>query len=224
MRCLQVSLPNGEVLKLSNPDNREILERGPLSVGSLSLLRESSVYGCCKLLSVFPSQLLPMLRDLEKLFVKSCNLLEVVFESGVVDSSGPNPDILSSLKRVELHMLPKLNYISKRDPIGFNYIKTLDIDHCDMLRYVFSPTMMKSFQKLRRLKISKCEMLSRIVAEENGLGERSVEEVEFPELKELELHDRRNLVSFFPDANNPLQPQALFNAKVNRRSNFLLKF
>ena len=68
-------------------------------------------------------------------------------------------------------------------------------------------------------------MISRIVAEENGLGESSVDEVKFPQLKKLELHYLQNLVSFFPKVistvatstdhlQNPLHLQPLFNGQV----------
>ncbi|KAH7853817.1 hypothetical protein Vadar_006917 [Vaccinium darrowii] len=222
---LTVSLPNLEVIKLTELENLERLEHGSLSVGSLSKLKEFSVSGCGKLLCVFASQLLPMLRDLETLAVESCNLLEVVFELEGADSSEPNPKILSPLKSVALWFLPKLNYISKRDPMGFKYIQTLNIFCCNSLRYVFAPTMTKSIPQLRNLRIGRCEMLSRIVAEENGLGESSVDEVEFPQLKSLVLTGVPNLVSFFPNVNttsakssdyyhNPVQPQPLFNEKV----------
>ncbi|KAH7853284.1 hypothetical protein Vadar_000920 [Vaccinium darrowii] len=225
MSCLQVSLPNLEVLDIADLENLERLGHGPLSVGSLSKLKEFSVNDCGKLLCVFASHLLPMLQDLEKLIIKCCNLLEVVFELEGVDCNEPNPDILSPLKLVELHCLPKLNYISRRDPMGFKYIQTLDIIECDSLRCVFSPTMTTIIPQLRKLKIWSCEKLSRIVAEENGLGESTMDEVEFPQLETVELRSLPNLVSFFPNMNttlgkstghyhNPLQSQPLFNEKV----------
>ncbi|KAE9464162.1 hypothetical protein C3L33_03930, partial [Rhododendron williamsianum] len=167
------------------------------------------------------------LAELQKLTVERCNSLEVVFELEGLECNEPKPEILSPLKLVELRDLPKLNCISKRDPVGFKYIQTLQIWKCNSLRYVFAPTMTKSIPQLRKLEISRCEMLSRIVAEENGLGESSVDEVEFPQLERLELLDLPNLVSFFPNVNvntttlakstdhyhNPLQPQPLFNDK-----------
>ncbi|KAH7854013.1 hypothetical protein Vadar_009094 [Vaccinium darrowii] len=212
-------------MKLTELENLERLEHGSLSVGSLSKLKEFSVRGCGKLLCVFASQLLPMLRHLEDLFVESCELLEVMFELEGADSNEPNPTILSPLKLIVLRDLPKLNYISKRDPMGFEYIQTLHIYDCSSLKHVFAPTMAKSIPLLCDLMIWKCEMLSRIVAEENGLGESSVEEVEFPQLKRLELGNLPNLVSFFPNVNttvaqsgdhyhNLVQPQPLFNEKV----------
>ncbi|KAH7853672.1 hypothetical protein Vadar_005346 [Vaccinium darrowii] len=198
MSCLQVSLPNLEVLDIVELENLETLGHGPLSEGSLSKLKEFSVCDCSKLLRALPSQLLPMLRDLEKLSIEGCNLLEVIFDHELeeVDSNEPNPEILSTLKLVQLRYLPKLIYISKGDSMGFKYIQTLEIFACDSLRYVFAPTMTKSIPQLRKLKLSRCKTLSRIVAEENGMGESSVVEVEFPQLERLELRYLPNLRRF----------------------------
>ncbi|KAG5555907.1 hypothetical protein RHGRI_006530 [Rhododendron griersonianum] len=217
MSCLQVSL---------QPENVERLGHGPLLVGSFSKLNKIFLRDCGKLLCVIPSRFLPMLRELQELTVESCNSLEVVFELEGLEYNEPNLEILSPLKFVKLRELPKLNCISKRDPVCFKYIQTLEIHNCNSLRYVFAPTKTKSIPQLRELKVSSCEMLSRIVAKENGLGESSVDEVEFPQLKCLELLDLPKLLSFFPNVNtttlaqstdqyhNPLQPQRLFNEKV----------
>ncbi|KAG5555889.1 hypothetical protein RHGRI_006516 [Rhododendron griersonianum] len=223
----KVSLPNLEVLDIDELENLERLGRGPvLPVGSFSKLNKIFLRDCGKLLCVIPSRFLPMLRELQELTVESCNSLEVVFELEGLESNEPNLEILSPLKFVKLRELPKLNCISKRDPVCFKYIQTLEIHNCNSLRYVFAPTKTKSIPQLRELKVSSCEMLSRIVAKENGLGESSVDEVEFPQLKCLELLDLPKLLSFFPNVNtttlaqstdqyhNPLQPQPLFNEKV----------
>ncbi|KAH7854329.1 hypothetical protein Vadar_012615 [Vaccinium darrowii] len=166
-----------------------------------------------------------MRQNLERLAIEGCHLLEVVFELEGVDTKEPNQEILSALKVVNLRDLPKLIYISKGDPIGFKYIQTPEIDGCHSLRYVFGPSLVKSISQLRQLTIRGCEMLSRIVAEENETGESSVDEVKFPQLERLELQDLPNLVSLFPNVNidvpkstdslhNPMQPQSLFNEKV----------
>ncbi|KAE9452760.1 hypothetical protein C3L33_15339, partial [Rhododendron williamsianum] len=227
MSCSQVSLPNLEVLKVYGLKNLERLGHGPLSMGSLSKLRKFTMSACNNLLCVFPSELLSILLDLETLEVEDCKLLEVVFElEAGVHSNEPNPEILSPLKVVKLYDLPKLSYISKRDPTGFQYIQTLEIYRCHSLRYVFAPTVTKSIPQLRTLEILFCRMLSRIVAEENGLGESSVDEVEFPRLEKLVLCGLPNLVNFFPNVNTtrpkstehlhtPMQSQPLFNEKVN---------
>ncbi|KAI8567219.1 hypothetical protein RHMOL_Rhmol02G0103900 [Rhododendron molle] len=221
-----VSLPKLEVLKVRYLRNLERIGHGPLSLGSLSKLIQFTMSDCNNLLCVFPSELLPILRDLETLEVGDCELLEVVFElEAGVHSNEPNPEILSSLELVKLYDLPKLSYISKRDPTGFQYIQNLEINGCDWLRYVFAPTVTKSIPQLRTLEISSCRMLLRIVAEENGLGESSVDEVEFPRLEKLVLRGLPNLVNFFPNVNTtlpkstdhlhtPMQSQPLFNEKV----------
>ncbi|KAG5555916.1 hypothetical protein RHGRI_006538 [Rhododendron griersonianum] len=203
----QVSLPNLEVLRVDKLENLERLEYRPLLVGSFSKLNKIFLRDCGKLLCVIPSQFLPMLRELQELTVESCNSLEVVFELEGLESNEPNPEI------------------SKRYPVGIKYIQRLKIHNCNSLRYVFAPTRTKSIPQLRELKVLSCEMVSRIVAEENELGESSVDEVEFPQLESLELLDLPKLLSFFPNVNtttlaksidhyhNPLQPQPLFNEK-----------
>ncbi|KAG5555885.1 hypothetical protein RHGRI_006513 [Rhododendron griersonianum] len=225
-----VALPNLEVLRVDRLENLERLGQRPLSVGSFTKLNKIFLRDCGKLLCVIPSQFLPMLRQLQELTVESCNSLEVVFELEGLESIEPNPEILSPLKFVKLRKLPKLNCISKRYPVGIKYIQTLEIHDCNCLGYVFAPTRTKSIPQLRELEVSSCEMLSKIVAEENGLAESSVDEVEFPQLESLQLLYLPNLVSFFPNVNvngntttlakstdhchNPLQPQPLFNEKL----------
>ncbi|KAG5561085.1 hypothetical protein RHGRI_004187 [Rhododendron griersonianum] len=221
-----VSLPNLEVLQVHGLKNLERIGHGLLSMGSLSKMIQFTMLDCNNLLCVFPSELLPILQDLETLEVRRCELLEVVFElEAGVHSNEPNPEILSLLKLVKLYGLPKLSYISKRDSTGFQYIQTLEINHCYWLRYLFAPTVTKSIPQLRTLEISFCGKLSRIVAEKNGLGESSVDEVEFPRLEKLVLRVLPNLVNFFPNVNTTLpkstdhlhtlmQSQPLFNEKV----------
>ncbi|KAH7855359.1 hypothetical protein Vadar_024019 [Vaccinium darrowii] len=56
--------------------------------------------------------------------------------------------------------------------------------------------MMKSIPQLRELKIRECEMLSRIVVEENEMGESSMDKVEFLQLERLVLISIPNLRRF----------------------------
>ncbi|KAI7990248.1 putative disease resistance protein [Camellia lanceoleosa] len=58
--------------------------------------------------------------------------------------------------------------------------------------------MMKCMLQLQELDISRCKMMSRIVANEKGQGKSSVDKIEFTQLKILLLYDLPNLESFFP--------------------------
>ncbi|KAI7991659.1 Disease resistance protein RPS2 [Camellia lanceoleosa] len=197
----KVALPSLEELELMFLDNLEGLGHIPISVGSFSKLRKVRVEYCGKLLYVFPSQFLTRLRNLEDLTVENCSLLEKVFELEMVDCKEQESKMLSLLKSLKLKHLPQLDYISKRDPIGFMYISQLSILHvhgCDNLRYQFPHSMMKYMLQLQELDIRRCKMMSRIIVDEKGQGKSLVDKIEFTQLKILRLYDLPNLVSFFP--------------------------
>ncbi|XP_028062783.1 uncharacterized protein LOC114266083 [Camellia sinensis] len=222
----KVELPSLEELELKDLDNLEGLGHIPISVGSFSKLRKVHVEHCGKWLCVFPSQFLTGLRNLEDLTVENCSLLEKVFELEMVDCKEQESEMFSLLKSLKLKHLPQLDYISKRDPIGFTYISQLSILHvhdCDNLKYMFPHSMMKCMLQLQELDIRRCKMMSMIVADEKGQGESSVDKIEFTQLKILRLYDLPNLVSFFPKviatsatSTERLQNvmQTLFNEKV----------
>ncbi|KAI7990931.1 putative disease resistance protein [Camellia lanceoleosa] len=222
----KVALPSLEELELTDLDNLEGLEHIPISVGSFSKLRKVHVEHCGKWLCVFPSQFLTKLQNLEDLTIENCSLLEKVFGLEMVDCKEQESEMLSLLKSLKLKHLPQLDYISKRDPIGFTYISQLSILHvhdCDNLRYLFLHSMMKCMLQLQELDIRRCKMMSRIVADEKGQGKSSVDKIEFTQLKILRLYDLPNLVSFFPKviatsatSTECLQNvmQTLFNEKV----------
>ncbi|CAL5392443.1 unnamed protein product [Camellia sinensis] len=196
-----VALPSLKELELKDLDNLEGLGHIPISVGSFSKLRKVHVQHSGKLLYVFPSQFLTRLRNLEDLTIEHCSLIEKVFELEMVDCKEQELEMLSLLKSLKLKHLPKLDYISKKDPIGFMYISQLSILHvhdCDNLRYLFPHSMMKCILQLQELDIRRCKMMSRIVADEKGQDKSSVDKIKFTQLKILILYDLPNLVSFFP--------------------------
>ncbi|XP_028072102.1 probable disease resistance protein At4g27220 isoform X1 [Camellia sinensis] len=221
----KVALPSLEELELKDLNNLEGLEHIPISVGSFSKLKKVHVDHCGKWLCVFSSQFLTRLRNLEDLTVENCSLLEKVFGLEMGDCKEQESEMLSLLKSLKLKCLPQLNYISKRDPIGFTYISQLNILHvhdCDNLRYLF-PHSMKCMLQLQELDIRRCKMMSMIVADEKGQGKSSVDKIEFTQLKILRLYDLPILVSFFPKviatsatSTECLQnvKQTLFNEKV----------
>ncbi|XP_028118501.1 probable disease resistance protein At4g27220 [Camellia sinensis] len=222
----KVALPSLEELELKDLNNLEGLEHIPISVGSFSKLKKVHVEHCGKWLCVFPSQFLTRLRNLEDLTVENFSLLEKVFGLEMRDCKEQESEMLSLLKSLKLKRLPQLNYISKRDPIGLMYISQLNILHvhdCDNLRYLFPHSMMKCMLQLQELEISRCKMMSRIVADEKGQGKSSVDKIEFTQLKILQLYDLPILVSFFPKVIATLATsteclqnvkQTLFNEKV----------
>ncbi|KAL7234707.1 hypothetical protein ACSBR1_018206 [Camellia fascicularis] len=197
----KVALPSLEELELKDLNNLEGLEHIPISVGSFSKLKKVHVEHCGKWLCVFPSQFLTRLRNVEDLTVENCSLLEKVFGLEMGDCKEQESEMPSLLKSLKLKRLPQLDYISKRDPIGFMYISQLNILHvhdCDNLRYLFPHSMMKCMLQLQELDIRRCKMMSRIVADKKGQGKSSVDKIEFTHLKILRLYDLPIHESFFP--------------------------
>ncbi|CAL5431225.1 unnamed protein product [Camellia sinensis] len=214
----KVALPGLEELELKDLNNLEGLEHIPISVGSFSKLKKVHVELCGKWLCVFPSQFLTRLRNLEDLTVENCSLLEKVFELEMRDCKEQESEMVSLLKSLKLKRLPQLNYISKRDPIGFTYISQLNILHvhdCDNLGYLFPHSIMKCMLQLQELDIRRCKMMSMIVADEKGQGKSSVDKIEFTQLKILRLYDLPILVSFFPKviATSAASAECLQNVK-----------
>ncbi|KAL7225440.1 hypothetical protein ACSBR1_020751 [Camellia fascicularis] len=222
----KVVFPALEVLKLEHLDNLEGMGHCPPSSMSLSKLRYLHVEHCGKLPKAFQAQLLTRLQNLEELSIKDCSLLEKVFEFEVVDCTEHDSKIFLSLKSLKLKSLPQLNHISERDPIGLMHIPRLSILHIDdfdNLRFLFAQSMAQCILQLQELVISGCKMISAIVREEDSQGEILVDNIEFTQLKILQLYDLQNLVSIFPKVTTTMATsfehiqnpgQSLFNEKV----------
>ncbi|KAL7169380.1 hypothetical protein ACSBR2_034428 [Camellia fascicularis] len=228
----KVAFPSLEVLELRDFDHLEGMVPEQLPAGSFSKLRKILVEECNKLLKAIPSCLLSRLQNLEELIIEGCRLLEKVFELEGLHIKEGDSVMLSQLKSVKLKNLPKLNYISKREPMGYVYfpgLRVLHVHGCDNLRYLFSQDMViNSMAQLEELEICECKMMSVVVAEGNEQGESSMVKIEFPKLKFLKLESLPNLESFYSkvkvidegsreelsgdNLQNPMQP--LFNENV----------
>ncbi|KAL7197640.1 hypothetical protein ACSBR2_020216 [Camellia fascicularis] len=144
----------------------------------------------------------------------------------MVDGKEQELEMLLLLKSLKLKHLPGLDYISKRDPIGFTHISQLSILHvhdCGNLRYLFPQSMMKCMLQLQELEIRGCKMMSTIVRGEDSQCEILVNKIEFTQLKVMRLYDMQNLGSIFPKVTTTVATsfehiqtpgQSLFNEKV----------
>ncbi|GFY96136.1 hypothetical protein Acr_11g0004420 [Actinidia rufa] len=198
-----------------------------------------AVRGCGKLGNLFQLSIVRCLTLLKRLSIISCHIMEEVF----VKESTEDVDVAIEFPKLEflkLEGLPRLaGFCRGIDGIEFPQLKELRLKSLPQLKFLFlrrsnlpsdsqenhsAPftslfPQKATFPNLEVLELTQLENLE----EENGLGEKSVDEVEFPQLRILRLYDLPNLVTFFPRSiatvvtstdhlHNTVQ--ALFNEKV----------
>ncbi|KAH7854760.1 hypothetical protein Vadar_017500 [Vaccinium darrowii] len=105
---------------------------------------------------------------------------------------------------------------------SFNKLTVLLIETCK-LEYLFSPTTAKGLVHLEQLKVRSCEIMEGIVGfeEQNDISEH-VGEVKFDKLRQLELDNLPNLISFYAKkektrttmGSSSAHPLPLFDEKV----------
>ncbi|MED6134790.1 hypothetical protein PIB30_040220 [Stylosanthes scabra] len=86
-----------------------------------------------------------------------------------------------------------LNKIWEDNRHSFNKLTNLIVENCDGLKYLFSPTMVKSFPNLTKLEISKCHQMGEIIAEDTDNNIVTQEEVLFSKLQTITLKDLKSL-------------------------------
>ncbi|XP_052298840.1 probable disease resistance protein At4g27220 isoform X4 [Citrus sinensis] len=88
--------------------------------------------------------------------------------------------------------------------ISFQNLTTLTVGLCHGMINVLTSSTARSLVRLRQMRISCCEMITEIVADEDDQGDNyaAKDEIVFSELKELELWDLESLTSFICSGNN----------------------
>ncbi|KAM7489543.1 hypothetical protein LguiB_027027 [Lonicera macranthoides] len=163
----------------------------------------------------FPTSVLPQLQRLERLEIQKCCSLEVVFnlQGFNVNNEGGYEllaPLLTQLQRIDLGSLPKLRHVWKTGAHviqgSFKNLSWLRVEHCDSLKYVFTPSVAKLLLVLKEMKIIECENLEAIVAEgeeeeecrlELG-GGGGINVILFPQLKSIYLDGLQNLLTIMP--------------------------
>ncbi|CAL5409639.1 unnamed protein product [Camellia sinensis] len=162
-------------------------------------LRRLDVCECPSLSTVLlPFNLLQRLQHLEWLWVGECEKLEQVFDFG---SEGESMKLLSSLRDLYLMKLPRLKHLlncSSRQHVQLCNLRSLYVDTCDKLKYVFQPSIAEALHQLESLSVMDCEKMEEIVAAKQNEGhEEKVDyKMVFKSLKEICLIDLPNLSGF----------------------------
>ncbi|XP_020535275.1 probable disease resistance protein At4g27220 [Jatropha curcas] len=188
-----------EILQLSGLDSLTRIGYHELPEGSLCKLREIEVEDCENLLNVVHSSLTARLQKLEKLVVCHCASIVEIFESQTKNEVEKYTKMVYHLEEVILMSLPKLLRIcnSPREIWCFQQLRRLEVYDCGNLRSILSPLLASSLQNLQIIKIYACEMLEKVIAQENEeLQQARKNRIVFHQLKLLELVKLPNLKRF----------------------------
>ncbi|KAF7154347.1 hypothetical protein RHSIM_Rhsim01G0020600 [Rhododendron simsii] len=200
--------------------------------GSFCQLKSVDVQKCAKLMHVFPSDMHPQLKNLERLDVYWCKTMKGIAEfEGEIDQDGHrNEVIFPVLEKLSIRKVHKIIEIWDKQSIAvleeqgsFYQLTDLDVFECKKLMHVFLSKMHSPLKNLKVLRVSDCPTMEGIVefegeGDEDGLRN----EVCFGKLSYLELYGLPNLESFCTklekagttEGNSTIHALPLFNGKV----------
>ncbi|KAM7469283.1 hypothetical protein LguiA_007466 [Lonicera macranthoides] len=171
-------------------------------------LRDMKISSCDTPLVLFSPHLIQGFHHLEKLFVRDCKSLEVVFdlEELIVGGGEHKVEMLDKLDLIHLEGLRCMKHVWNKVPKnfegGFHNITSLCVGHCDSLRYLFSCSIAKHLAKLRKVQIHTCLVMEEVVSkrdEEGGQGQQNaVDIVFFVQIQVLNLYNLPSLMDFGP--------------------------
>ncbi|OMO81260.1 Disease resistance protein [Corchorus capsularis] len=171
-----IEVSNLEVLELTGMISMSSLNwvfNGDCPKGLLHKLQTLKIRGCSSITSLFPLSLARNLPQLKELVIEDCDMLEQIFEM-----VGANDEVLSKLQ-------------------------TLEIKNCGSLKSLFPLSLAQNLQQLKKLIIEDCDMLERLVMEDNDFDMLSNHHYHprcFQELEELEISKCSKLEYVFPSS------------------------
>ncbi|KAG5556964.1 hypothetical protein RHGRI_007268 [Rhododendron griersonianum] len=203
----------GNIIKIWDKQSIVVLEEQ----GSFCQLKDLEVRRCSKLMHVFPSNMHPLLKNLEKLEVKECETMKGIAEfEGEIDEDGLRNEVASPvLEHLEMVRMPKITEIRDKQPLpeskkeveSLCKLTRIDIINCSQLLYVFPSHMLP--HNLQKLCIERCDKLEVIFSKESKEKEAINNDIiVFPRLKDVILDELPKLKSFYTET------QGFFSHKV----------
>ncbi|OMO58205.1 Disease resistance protein [Corchorus olitorius] len=135
-------MPNLEVLILTGMTHLKLLFSGECPKRMLQKLQTLEIRGCSSITSLFPLSFAQNLLQLKKIVIESCDELEQIIEQ----MEGANDQVLSKLQ-------------------------SLEIKKCGCLKSLFALSLARNLLQLKKLVIRDCDMLERLVTEDDNFIE-----------------------------------------------------
>lgn len=155
--------------------------------------------------AILLEEYLTSLNSVQELRIENCDQLKEVFQLDMV-AYHKNKGQLSSLSRLELQGLSQLKTIWKgpQECFYLHKLEHIEMDGCDVLTSLFTPTIAQGLLKLQFLTIANCNALERVIMmDENDTlicQGCCIKNVRFPELKKIDIQSCEKLKSVLPVA------------------------
>ncbi|TXG48455.1 hypothetical protein EZV62_027749 [Acer yangbiense] len=198
----KVGLPNLRNLGIEKMDNLIKIWHDQLIPNSFCKLSMFMVDTCNEVVSLFPSNMLGRLQELEKLAIVNCDSIEEIFELQAFNCGKSQAITANQLEGFLLVDLPNLKHVWNMDSqvlLSFQNLLSIGVTGCHSLKSIFPTSIARGLLQLKELSINDCSMVEEIVAKEEEQVE-AVPRFVFPQLSSLKLTQLSTLKSFYPDS------------------------
>ncbi|XP_031273659.1 uncharacterized protein LOC116132137 [Pistacia vera] len=172
-------------LKLGEfPTLKENIWNGKVPIDLFYNLKSLVLDGLSDVATTIPSNVLSYFKNVETIEVKGCDSLKKVF------------DMEEQLDYVDGHTTKG----SHHEILGLKNLKSLKVDNCNNLRYIFTASFVSSLVQLEQIEIKRCALVEEIITKK---GEKNVviDKIEIPLLKSINLESLPSLTSFYSGSN-----------------------
>ncbi|XP_057999397.1 uncharacterized protein LOC131178448 [Hevea brasiliensis] len=150
----KVAFPNLEQLEIHNMDNLKMIWHNKLHSDSFCKIIALAVENCEELIKIFSSTLLRGLRNLQRLVIRNCDLLQEVFDlQGLIKMK---ESVAIQLRTLNIEVLPNSKHVWNEDPLGlvlFDNLSSVSVWNCPNLKIIFPASIAKNLLQLKRLHI-----------------------------------------------------------------------
>ncbi|XP_060675581.1 uncharacterized protein LOC125421339 [Ziziphus jujuba] len=193
----KVAFPSLKKLQIRAMNNLKMIAN---NTDAFCTLEELGIFSCDNVMKIFGSGKQRALGSLRKLDIRSCDILEEVFEIQTSSFEEITHDTVSApLICLILSDLPKLRYVWKNDPHGaitFTHLEDVVVMECPSLKSIFPLSIAKDLSKLRKLFLSFCGIEQ--IVEAVGTTVSVPPEFVFTQLEEMKLYHLENLACIYP--------------------------